>query len=475
MPRLLVIFTYLAFLLLLISAGADKARASTLFSSSDTLTTSRPSPSTPLNGAVAAGVGSVTVYDNGSRFLASDSAHFWGLGFNTDENVIIATTSADNTGVFFTGTTSNAHDSGKVLATSITSLHTIKFTTVTSITTGGKIIITFPSSNSSDSNQASPSASTFMLNGISTSNIKVNFSAGSATATCTSNTGSWSAGNIPTITCTTATATVAGGTIVTVLVGCSAQSSGVCTTQVPTLINPTKSAAAGTADTWKVNITTTDSSSNTLDTGSTKIGTIESVNVYAHVDPTFTFTIAGVANGFALSGVCTGPNPDTTNTGIASTTTDVNLGTLNASTISVSAQHFTITSNAISGYSITATSSGHLINPANGFFLQDAQTTPTGNDNPAPASIGAGSGKFGIHPCTTTALNVNIPASPGWGTSSPLFANPSANFYYTLVNSSTLPANSGDDYYVEYATSPAGGTPPGDYHTVLTYVATSVF
>lgn len=444
------------------------AHAATLGSVSDTLTTSRPSASTPLSADAASSVGQVSVYNNGSIFLASDSARLLG---GTAENATVATVSAARTTVFFTTNTANAHTNGTVLIAPITATHTIKFTTISSIPSTGSIILTFPSSLGTDTNFASPSAATFMPNGLTSGNIKSSV----ATLTCTLN--AFSAGNAPTITCNNATSAIAGGTTITILLGCSAGTTS-CTTQQPTLINPTKTAAAGTADTWTLNIASYDAASgagNQLDTSKIKIGTVESINVVAHIESYFTFSITGAANALVMNTVCTdgGNDPNTTNTGFPTTSTDVNLGTLTSSATNVAAQKMVITSNSVGGYTITATSSGHLINPANGVFLQDAQGTPTNNDTPAPASIANGGNKFGIRPCDLSAqAKVNTTT---WGSTTPLFANPSAAFYYTLVNSGSAPASAGDTYYVEYAATPGSNTAPGDYRTQLTYVATVTF
>src|SRR5437588_12985752 len=99
-------FVFIAFCFVLIT---HCAHAETLASSSDTITTSRPSASTPLSANVASGDGTATVYSNGSTFLASDSAHLWG---QTQENVTIATVSAAKTTLFFTGTAGQAHAKG---------------------------------------------------------------------------------------------------------------------------------------------------------------------------------------------------------------------------------------------------------------------------------------------------------------------------------------------------------------------------
>src|SRR5579864_6787460 len=96
--------------------------AATLGSASDTITTSRPSASTPLSTDATAPIGSASVYNNGSTFLASDSAHLWG---QTQESVTIATVSATKTTLFFAGNTANNHANGTVISTAITALHTV--------------------------------------------------------------------------------------------------------------------------------------------------------------------------------------------------------------------------------------------------------------------------------------------------------------------------------------------------------------
>src|SRR6266480_2246638 len=172
--KFLLIFSFFFIGIVYSFTFVNNIYADTLSSASDTLTTSRPSASTPLSADAASGVGNVSVYNNGSTFLASDSARLWG---GTQENVTIATVSAAKTTLYFTGNTSNAHTNGTVISSAVTAMHKIQFTTVSSIPSGGSIVLTFPGSASTDTNQASPSASTFMFNNISASsftNIKTN-------------------------------------------------------------------------------------------------------------------------------------------------------------------------------------------------------------------------------------------------------------------------------------------------------------
>jgi hypothetical protein len=394
-------------------------------------------------------------------------------------NVHVASMSAANTPssgqrtVYLTDSATNAHNRGTAFIVPITALHTVKFTTQTSVPSGGKIILTFPGSSN---NTASPSATTFAFNNLQTSSVVSEPSTACNSVTVSS----------PTITCTTS-ASVPAGTAVTVLVGCSAQSGGSCTTQVPTLINPAKSANAGTADVWKLGIKTTDSGGVTLDQSTVSMGTIESVTVRATVDPTLTFSIAGINNGTALGSINTGCTQlDTTNSGINSTATDISLGILsappsiNTQLNNLAAQSLTITTNSANGYSLTATSSGPLRNASLGFDLAN---------NSTPQAFPASTNFSGIHACglDTTLTTWNSTASSACttdvtGSSDPicLYGWPTQTTPLTIASRSTGPvgnvvtAGSGQTI-ISYAATTDVRVPPGEYKGVITYTATPSF
>ncbi len=474
------------FILLFMSVA--KTEAASLTSANDTLSTSRPSPSSPLNANASSSDGSLTIFDNGSRYLASDSGILIQKGTTNiiKTGIPIASQSSTLTSVYLSGTVGAGAGAGAdVLIVPITAMHTVQFTAATTIPIGGTIVITFPGSAN---NTASPSASTFAFNNLSTGNIKANFSAG--TGACTFSV------NAPTVTCTVGTGAVTAGTIVTILIGCSLNSGSSCTTQVPTLINPTKgNQTAGAADVWKINIKTTDGVSD-LDTATVSVGTIESVTVRANIDPSLTFTITGVNNGTAVNnGNTTGClQTETTNTGINATATEVNLGTLSNSPTAtdtkvgnIAAQLITISTNAANGYVLTATSSGHLRNPSTGYFLTD-NTTP----QVFPAS---GANFFGFHACGLDTYNSDI-GTTFWNSTA---SNTACNSYINgstgnickygwpttvsqilLASDTTGPIGNslvaGNGLTsVSYAAGADAGVPPGQYSTVVTYVATPAF
>ncbi|MCL5435287.1 MAG: hypothetical protein M1405_02775 [Patescibacteria group bacterium] len=460
----------------------QKARAASLTSVSDTITTSRPSASAPLTSNQAASAGQVTINDNGSIFLASDSAVLWPDTGETLNTVNVASMSAANTPssnqriVYFTNTAANTHHAGDPITTAITTTHKIQFTTISTVPASGKIVLTFPGTAVTT---ASPSATTFSFNGLTTANSASNISYKlDGTRTCTFAIAT--SGQTPTITCTVdAGGSVVGGTVITFLIGCADSSSNEtsCTTNSPRLINPTKSAAAGTADNWKISIQTQDNNSVTLDSAKATIGTIESVQVQATVDPTLTFTIAPVSGAINTGNTTGCTNTESVNSGIASTATTINLGILNTSTINISAQLITISTNASGGYTLTATSSGHLVNPATGIWIPDS-TTPTAMTINVPW--------FGIHPCGLNVTSIWYTTTrndaTGGGTGAK-YGWPTQSTAVTLASASTGPigntaATGGVGAgltSVEYAGAVDVTIPAGTYYSVVTYVATATF
>ena len=364
-----------------------------------------------------------------------------------------------------------------------TAMHTIQFTTATAIPTGGKIVISFPGPGN---NTASSSASTFACNGLSSSNIKTN------NIICSTLTIS-----APAITCT-ASSGVAAQTTVTFLIGCSLSSGTTCSTQAPTIISPTKTAPAGTADTWRIAISTQNSSSSELDYAAVGIATIEGVQVLVPVDPSLTFTIGGVNNATAINtGNASGcTNTETTNAGPDATSTAINLGSLkttpsaiNTKVGNIAAQLLTVTTNAQGGYALTATSSGPLQNSASGFDIMSSTS---------PQAFPSGTPWFGIHPCgldvsaatwtssgTDQNCNTYITGSTGnickygWP-ASPSQGGPTSTSAFTLASDTTGPVGNlitpGNGIVsVEYAAGVDTSVPAGTYQSVITYVATPTF
>lgn len=459
--------------------------AASLNSLSDTITTSRPSASAPLASNQSAGAGSVTITNgtniNYSMYLGGDSATLWAdTGETTDTGILVASMSAANTPttnqriVYLTNTITHAHHLGDPFIVPITAMHTISFKPVANIPASGKIVVSFPSLATSDTNAASPSAQAFQFNGLTASNIQVN-GASCSNPIVISGT---SAGQTPTITCTVASQ-VNSGTIVTILVGCSAASGASCTTQVPTLINPTKSATNGNsgqgasttqADNWKVSVATQDNNSVTLDSGTAIVGTIESVQVQASVDPTLTFQIIGATGSQAINSSyvtgCPSSSYDTANT-LATDATFVNLGTVGTG-LNIAAQKIVVSTNGQGGFSLTATASGKLT---------DAQNNYSMNSSTTPGALTAGTELFGIHPCgsdvSTTTWNLDSSGPYSVASGKGYVAWPTATTALTLASQTGTANNIATA--IEYAITASAITPAGLYTSTITYVATPTF
>jgi hypothetical protein len=466
----------LFFLLCFGALFTPKVNAASLINVSDVLTNSRPSAASPLSAPLTATQGQVQIVDNGSLFLASDSAVIYRDAANESSDVAlnIASMSAGsvpsqyNRIVFFSNTNTFAHHQGVALISNVTAKHTIQFTTISTIPANGYIVLSFPNGG----NTASPSASGFSFNNLATGNVTF---AGTGV--------SCSGANLtvaaPTITCHTTTQ-ISGGTVVTAVVGST----------TPQLINPVAlsnciGALTCNADAWKVTIQTQDNNSINLDYGALKAATIQPVQVIGTVEPTIQFSIAGYNNSsttsFSALGA-TGCGAEYANTGIDSTATTVNLGLLNNGNINKVAQILTITTNGSSGYAITATTSGHLINPASGFWINDANGTAgsnplTANDTPRPLSIASGSADFGISPCGSR-VPTNIWGLSGTIVSNSNFSNPwntGANSFTDTIASYTGGPVSTDYTVVRYAAAVSGTTPAGLYLTNISYIATATF
>jgi hypothetical protein len=425
-------------------------------SASDTISTSRPSASTPLTAIVNTGDTVLTVTAGGtnlSTFLASDAAKLWG---GTVESLNIASASADRTKIYTTNAAAYTHNIGTLVTHAVTAKHTISFQFSTPGVSGDQLVITFPGVGD---NSDAPSATTFAFNGLNGSagtNITV------SGATCSS----WNV-SAPSITCTLGGA-VSAGTTVTVTIGSS----------TPQLINPTKTNSIGTSDLWKLTLNHLDNAGAAKENeGRIAIATIEGVKVTGVVDASITMTIAPINNGtniYTDNNSCNNAafSPIVTNSGADPSATSVNLGTIGLS-INYVAQKITISTNGSGGYVLTATASGKLMNHQSGYSFQNAQggTSLVADNLPAPAIISASAEAYGISACGTHANSIF------WSGANALFGNPNNSagnaFIYKLASWSTPVTNAITS--VIYGVTSSGTTPAGTYETAINYIATPTF
>jgi len=183
---------------------------------------------------------------------------------------------------------------------------------------------------------------------------------------------------------------------ITLTVGTPAAQGAGATVIVPVtggITNPTT-----TNTTYYVRITTKDGSAVTIDGPNTvafAILTSTSLAVSASVDPNLTFTIAGVNSGGTVNGATT------TVTTAAGT---IPFGTLTAATPAIGAHDVTITTNAGSGYTVTAS---HSASAQAGFppltagssnnidAFTGTNTSPTAWSSPNGSTANTNTGFFG--------------------------------------------------------------------------------
>lgn len=473
--KLLIIFLVLIYQELL----TTKAQASPLLTISDTTTTSRPSSASPLNSDASIGDDVLKIYDNNSRFLSSDNVKIirTSNAANIATGFMIASQASELTSVYLTneGVSDFVQAGTDVLINSVTAMHKIVFKTVNPIPAGGKIIITFPGISN---NTASPSASSFAFNGLN-SDTGEKIKAHNAICSITVES--------PRITCVTSNIIVAGTTI-TLLIGCANNTETSCITQSPTIINPTKKNIAGESKSWLISITTQDSSTIpiVIDSGKAVVSNIESVTIRANVDPTITFTITGINNGSSINYL--NPNcgiKETTNTGINATFSSIDIGVvdempeINQKLNNITAQRINITTNISNGYSLTATSSSHLINTVTDTWFNDWITPRAFNPNVEG---------FGLHPCGTDApINFNeglshsvecFTKTSGSSSRECLYSWPTSTKSITIASRTIGPVqgeNGSGITSISYAAGTDKSILAGTYKTSITYLAIPIF
>ena len=240
------------------------------------------------------------------------------------------------------------------------------------------------------------------------------------------------------------------------------------------LINPSPGHAAGSAgsaDTYTVIVQhlkdrTAGNDYAVLDSTSGKIALVESVRVTATVDPTITFTIAGVNTSTSTCGI---------STDITTTATTVPFGALALNTFKEGAHTLTVSTNAVGGYSVTAVENDQL--------GKDGGTTPFIPDTPCD-----------IGPCTHTSQQEWITnTNNGFGYSLDNDDAAAIAFEYSggtwlarqfavtqetqapvELFSSTTTAD-GENADICYRISVGSTQTAGDYENNLTYTATATF
>lgn len=184
--------------------------------------------------------------------------------------------------------------------------------------------------------------------------------------------------------------------------------------------------------TYYARITTySDTGTTVIDTATVAFAVLNSTSiaVTANVDPTLTFSVAGIA-GTGSNSV----NSANLTNGVTTTATSIPFGTLTAASAKVAAQDITITTNASSGYTVTAS---HSATSQAGFpplvsgstnnvdAFSGTNGTPTTWSSPAGSSANTNTGYFGYTTedsslCSGTATRFTSSGGNKWAGSTTL-------------------------------------------------------
>jgi hypothetical protein len=183
------------------------------------------------------------------------------------------------------------------------------------------------------------------------------------------------------------TAVVASNTVTYTITSATSVNSGTAIS-VPftNVTNPT-----GINTSSFVRITTKDNGAATIDTATVAFAVLDtnSLAVSASIDPTFTFTVAGVNSGGTVNGA-------TTN--ISTTATSIPFGVLSSGSTKIAAHDLSVTTNALNGYTITvkgATSPVLNSGAQNIDEFTGTNASPSTWSSPAGSSASVNTGFFG--------------------------------------------------------------------------------
>lgn len=447
-----------------------------LTSISNTLDVARASWKTTLSAGVSAGETTMNLTST-AGILPGDVVKLWG---GTAETLIVASVNSASNFITTTTATAYSHNNGTDVSGGFganpptdvggtIAHHNLVFTPVNTIN-GGEVRITFPY-NTSNPNDGKPDADGFDFNNVD----NISCSGGGSP--------NWDSG----------VATPSAGTIIIPFRATLSASAVTCSlgssnrTTGNHLINPSKSAASGTADTWTITVETRQFPAySVVDSAEVTVATVESVRVTAIVNPTLSMIIAGLADNLTIDGETTNSVTACAATA-APTATLVDLGTLSSTANCLAAQSITVSTNSTSGYVLTAKDNGRLRNAA-GDYIAYNNGDLTANDTPAPAVHNSpGTEAYGIHPCGLDVSTTNWGANSNACTSTDKAGSGAATTnkysgtgsgtawqYFITLASNTSPVSS---HYtsVTYKAGISGATNAGIYSHAITYVLTATF
>ena len=203
----------------------------------------------------------------------------------------------------------------------------------------------------------------------------------------------------------------------------------------------------------------------------TRVAIVNSVQVTAAVDTTFTFTVSGVATGTTLG------NNATTTGGSSSTT--INFGTISPNSHAEIAQQLSVSTNASNGFAVTVHEDQDMTSGKGDkiHLFKDGNATSTPSPWVAPSNVINQSWTYGHLGVTSDDADLN---GGSFGTSTPLYAGSIQSTSTLTVFSNPTPADGVTQnvgtakvaYRIEISPLQAAAN---DYTNNLIYVATPTF
>jgi hypothetical protein len=415
----------------------------------DVVATSRPSVITTISGSVSAGASTITVgsttgiYQGDSITICVSTTVCSGTTESHTVSSVI-----DATHFALTTVTTNALVNNDIVEYLATAQHVVSFTTRSTVLTP-KFVLNFTECTTACSETGGTSNDNIPDAGGNGGGYDFNSLSGalSTDITCTGFTIASNSvvGSTGIITITASTGSVASGTAISCTIGIAHK-----------LLNPTKSAATGLADTYPLLIQELDSGSNLIDQTTVLTGVDDIVAVTATVAPSFTFQLFAVAPSTAI-------NTLTTNATITPTANAIPFGTIATTTAYTVAQYAKVTTNAANGYTITAQHDVALTKSDGTTTISDYGSTPTDNGN---TTAGFGYSLYTKVGSPTMAFQYND--------TSAVFKSAGFTTSPVQIISSTGPSADSEAYII-YRLYVAATQSPGDYRDQISYVATPIF
>lgn len=469
-----------------------KVQSNNLTSVSDTLSSSRLSFYGLMGAGNIAGttlltLNTTTAPSTSSSQLASPSASTVLIG-STIYNLSAVMENADQSKFSIsTGIAAGDITAGKAVIATQSAIHTVRFQAATAVQNGAfRILIKATAAGSTQSQDGIPDGDGF------------DYKPAAPSIACPTNNASYAF--FPAAGYASASAVVVGSSTYHAFT-CkysgpgSNSTNGNFTTnpiQIASLINPAPKSghAVGTADTYTVIVQQLDASAALIDQTVIQIGAIENVRVSATVDPQITFKIAGLTST-EINGSTGACGTDVAGTFVTSTPQSVPFGSVLIAAFTYAGQSLEVSTNAVSGYAVTAQENDQLGRNANvctgtsGFANPCIDDADGNGTNMTPGASGRwdsatykgfGYGLYKVAGSGTAAfLRSDTSGNCSGGTfCARQFADLEASIPAQTIFSSSTVANQ-DNVDVCYKIVVSSTQQAGDYENHLIYTATATF